>query len=211
LQDFSLARRTPTISGMRRLVLALAILALAPGTAGASSSGGTAPVVADWPGGADPAATQPAPSPGSPAAPGPVGTVSGAMARLAGAIARAPRRAPAAVRLMIAAGNALQDKPYRYGGGHEDFVDEAYDCSGTVSYALHAAGVLDAPVDSTGLMTWGEEGPGRWVSIYANPDHAFMVIAGLRLDTSGSGGRGPRWNREERDLEGFEVRHPPGL
>jgi peptidoglycan hydrolase len=111
----------------------------------------------------------------------------------------------------IRAGNKLQDKPYRYGGGHRSFADSAYDCSGTVSFALHGAGLLDAPLASGGLMTWGRAHRGRWITVYANAGHAYMVIAGLRLDTSGSGGRGPRWQTAGRSSASFVARHPRGF
>jgi hypothetical protein len=112
---------------------------------------------------------------------------------------------------VIAAANLLQGLPYRFGGGHRSFQDTAYDCSGTVSFALHGAGLLAAPLDSTGLAAFGLPGPGRWITIYANKGHAFMVVAGLRLDTSGTGGSGPRWRLEPRSYAGFVARHPAGL
>jgi hypothetical protein len=130
-------------------------------------------------------------------------------ATLAGTIARAPRGAPRAVRLAIAAANQLQTFPYRFGGGHAAFKDTAYDCSGTVSYMLHGAGLLASPLDSTGLMTWGVPGPGRWITVYANARHAYAVVAGLRLDTAG--GPGPRWHAPARSAAGFTARHPAGL
>jgi hypothetical protein len=136
---------------------------------------------------------------------------TGRVATLAGGVARAPAGAPKAVRRAIAAGNRLQRKPYRYGGGHASFEDNGYDCSGAVSYVLHAAGLLDAPLDSTGLASWGRPWRGRWITVYANRGHAYAVIAGLRLDTSGTGGRGPRWQRAKRSSEGFVARHPAGL
>jgi hypothetical protein len=111
----------------------------------------------------------------------------------------------------IRAGNKLQNKPYRYGGGHKAFRDTAYDCSGTVSFALHAGKLLRAPLDSGSLMKWGVAGTGTWITVYANPGHTYVVIAGLRLDTSGTGGRGPRWQTVERDPAGFVARHPAGL
>ena len=121
----------------------------------------------------------------------------------------------------IWAGNLLQDKPYRWGGGHQPYVSgrtasyqpEGFDCSGTVSFVLHAAGLLDAPRDSTGLMSFGQPGPGKWFEIYAHGSHAFIEIAGLRLDTSGSRARGggPRWRKEDRSSDGYAVRHPEGL
>jgi hypothetical protein len=132
-------------------------------------------------------------------------------ARLVHGVAYAPPDAPRAVVRAIRAGNKLQDKPYRYGGGHRSFVDTAYDCSGTVSFALHGGGLLKAPLASGGLMTWGRAHRGRWITVYANAGHAYMVIAGLRLDTSGTGGSGPRWQTVQRDRTGFVARHPAGL
>jgi hypothetical protein len=126
-------------------------------------------------------------------------------------VAYAPAGAPRAVVRAIRAGNKLQDKPYLYGGGHRSFVDTAYDCSGSVSFALHGAKLLSSPLPSGALMTWGVAGVGRWITVYANGGHAYMVIAGLRLDTSGTGGNGPRWQVEQRDSTGFVARHPARL
>jgi septal ring factor EnvC (AmiA/AmiB activator) len=121
--------------------------------------------------------------------------------------ATAPADAPEAVKGAIAAANAISDTPYIYGGGHGSFESAGYDCSGAVSYALHGGGLLSSPLDSTGFMTWGEGGPGSWITVYSNPGHAFVVIAGLRFDTSG--GAGPRW-QGPRDPAGFVATHPPG-
>jgi peptidoglycan hydrolase CwlO-like protein len=121
--------------------------------------------------------------------------------------ATAPADAPQAVKDAIAAANAITNAPYVYGGGHGSFESSGYDCSGSVSYALHGGGWLSAPLDSTGFMTWGEPGPGNWITVYANPGHAYAVIAGLRFDTSGAP---PRWQTEPRDPAGFVAVHPPG-
>ncbi|HLM50569.1 MAG TPA: hypothetical protein VK279_08470 [Solirubrobacteraceae bacterium] len=127
-------------------------------------------------------------------------------------LAAVPSSAPAMVRDIIAAGNKIALLPYRYGGGHtKDFRDTAYDCSASISYALAAAGLLDEPLASTGFMDWGSPGRGKWVTIYANAGHAFMVVAGLRFDTSGRGDNGTRWQAAPRNAGGFVVRHPPGL
>lgn len=124
----------------------------------------------------------------------------------------APSGAPPAVAEAIAGGNAIARFPYRFGGGHGSFVDNAYDCSGSVSYALAAAGLLDAPLASGELMRWGERGPGEWITLYANAGHAFMEVAGVRFDTSGRGGRrGSRWQNAARSTDGFVARHWPGL
>jgi peptidoglycan hydrolase-like protein with peptidoglycan-binding domain len=117
---------------------------------------------------------------------------------------------PSAISRAIAAANAIATKPYRYGGGHGSFNDTGYDCSGSVSYVLHAAGVLSSPLDSTALMSYGAPGPGRYITIYANSGHAFMTINGRRFDT-GYGGEGNRWASGSRPTSGFVVRHPPGL
>jgi cell wall-associated NlpC family hydrolase len=128
-----------------------------------------------------------------------------------GLTAMVPAAAPPQVRDAIAAANRIVGKPYRWGGGHARVEDDAYDCSGTVSYALMGAGLLRGPLDSTGLKRFGEAGPGPWITVYANADHTYAVIAGLRLDTSGTGGQGPRWQVAGRSDRGFVVRHPAGL
>jgi cell wall-associated NlpC family hydrolase len=126
--------------------------------------------------------------------------------------AKVPEGAPPAVAAIIGSANAIARFPYVYGGGHGSFVDTAYDCSGSVSYALAGAGLLDAPLTSGGLADWGEPGPGRWITIYANEGHVYMTVAGARYDTSGrSGVFGSRWQPEMRSGKGFKVVHPPGL
>jgi peptidoglycan hydrolase CwlO-like protein len=123
--------------------------------------------------------------------------------------ASAPASAPAAVQEVIAAGNAIATTPYIWGGGHGSFESEGYDCSGAVSYALHGGGFLESPLDSTGLETWGEPGPGQWITVYANAGHTWMVVAGIAFDTVG--GPGPRWHDPWVDSpEGFVARHPAG-
>ena len=126
-------------------------------------------------------------------------------------LAVAPAAAPAAVKAMIAAGNRIHDKPYKYGGGHAKWNDSGYDCSGSMSFVLHAAGLLSRALDSTGFMRWGEAGKGQWVTNYANPGHSYMVIAGLRFDTSGTSSDGSRWDTAMRSSRGYTVRHPAGL
>ncbi len=128
-----------------------------------------------------------------------------------GGLAQAPAGAPAAVAQVIAAGNAIAGLPYVYGGGHSGFRASAYDCSGSVSYALAAAGLVSSPLNSTGFMGWGESGPGQWITVYANAGHAFMVVGGWRFDTSALPGGGTRWTRGMRGTAGFVARHPPGL
>ena len=139
-------------------------------------------------------------------------------AKIVNGIAVAPKGAPPQVVKAIRAGNRIVRKPYKYGGGHARVEDSGYDCSGTVSYALRGAGLLRSPLDSSSLMSWGLGGKGRWMTVYTNPGHAFLVIAGLRLDTGyRSGrvrgthpGRGPRWDLP-RPTTGFKARHPSGL
>jgi Putative peptidoglycan binding domain len=118
---------------------------------------------------------------------------------------------PLRVRRAIHAGDRIAFKPYRLGGGHGSFRDSAYDCSGTVSYVLHGAGALSSPLDSGALMSYGRPGPGRWITVYANPGHAFMVVNGRRFDTSMRGRGGSRWSSRMRSTAGYVVRHPPGL
>jgi cell wall-associated NlpC family hydrolase len=127
-------------------------------------------------------------------------------------LAQAPSNAPQTVRAVIAGGNSIADFPYVWGGGHGSFQDSGYDCSGSVSYALAAAGLLDRPLASGPFMKYGEPGRGKWITIYSNPGHMFMVVGGLRFDTSGrSGKRGSRWQAAPRSFNGFVARHPPGL
>ncbi len=126
-------------------------------------------------------------------------------------IALPPIEAPQAVRQIIEAGNSIARSPYLWGGGHGKWLDKGYDCSGSVSYALASAGLLNAPLDSGRLMGWGKPGPGKWVTIYTNPGHVFLVVAGVRFDTSGTRSTGSRWQKSMRAGGGFVARHPPGL
>lgn len=119
-----------------------------------------------------------------------------------------PEGAPKRVRRAIRFANRIRDTRYEWGGGHGSFEDDGYDCSGAVSYALHGGRLLDSPLDSSGLMRWGERGRGRWITVYANRGHTYAVIAGLRWDTSG--GPGPRWHADPRSAGGYAVRHPAG-
>ncbi len=128
--------------------------------------------------------------------------------------ATAPADAPQQVKDVIAAANAIRDKPYLWGGGHGSFEASGYDCSGAVSYALHGGGFLDSPLDSTGFMSWGEPGVGNWITVYANSGHAYAVIAGLRWDTSDSGGDGPSWadySSSWEQSQSFTATHPAGF
>ncbi|HKG02369.1 MAG TPA: hypothetical protein VKB03_04260 [Conexibacter sp.] len=140
------------------------------------------------------------------------GIPSGSTAALTGdGLAVAPLAAPAVVQSVIQAGNQIARLPYRYGGGHSTWVDTAYDCSASISFAFAAAGMISAPMVSGDLAHWGEPGPGRWITIYANGGHTFMFVAGLRFDTSGLSATGSRWQTNTRNTAGFAVRHPPGL
>ncbi len=112
---------------------------------------------------------------------------------------------------MVAGGDEIATLPYRYGGGHRSFVDTAYDCSGSVSFVLHAAGLLENTETSGELMSYGLPGPGRWVTIYSNPAHVFMVILGRRFDTADQTRDGSRWHDTMRSTDGFVVRHPAAL
>ncbi len=112
---------------------------------------------------------------------------------------------------MIAAGDEIATRPYVWGGGHGSFTSEGYDCSGSVSYALHGGGLLSSPEDSTGLESYGEPGPGQFITIYANSEHAFMVVDGKRFDTVALAETGTRWSGSMTSTAGFVARHPAGL
>ena len=162
------------------------------------------------------------------AAPKPTGPASGALERhdapsainggtktataLDNGVALPPLEAPTAVLKIIEAGNAIARTPYKWGGGHGRFLDTGYDCSGSVSFALYAAGLIEGPRDSGGLMSWGKAGPGKWVTIFSSPGHVYMEVAGIRFDTSGARATGSRWQNDLRGgRPGFVARHPPGL
>ena len=126
--------------------------------------------------------------------------------------ALAPLDAPPVVRRVIAAANRIRNHPYLWGGGHGRWWDRGYDCSGAVSYALRGGALLDSPLSSGPMMSWGAPGAGRWITVYANAGHAYAVIAGLRWDTSGNrSGTGPSWHEEPAGSRGFVARHPVGL
>jgi hypothetical protein len=136
----------------------------------------------------------------------------GRTALLRNGIAYAPKSAPAAVKRALAAGNRLQGKPYKWGGGHASQDDSGYDCSGTVSYVLREAGLMRGSLPSTGYFKYGKKGEGRWITLYIRKGHVFLTVAGLRLDTGGPGNRtGPRWKPETRQSIGHVMRHPAGL
>jgi cell wall-associated NlpC family hydrolase len=131
-------------------------------------------------------------------------------ATLVGDRAVLPANAPPALRGVVAAANQIKDRPYSYGGGHGSFTSSGYDCSGSVSYALHGGNLLSSPLASGSFEDWGEPGEGRAITVYANGGHAYAVIAGLRWDTSGTGDSGPSWHTDMRSSEGFVARHPSG-
>jgi cell wall-associated NlpC family hydrolase len=192
--------------------LVAALLVVVPGRADADTNGGTSYQPSSpsktpkkhngSPRGGTAAQAQ---AQGSPPSPVPTATVGD------DGLAVAPAGAPPAVAALIAAGNVIASTPYRYGGGHGSFDDTAYDCSGSVSYALHGAGLLDATLDSTALAKWGVAGAGTWITIYANKTHTYLIVAGLRFDTSGARAAGTRWQAAPRSSKGFKVRHPDGL
>jgi hypothetical protein len=143
--------------------------------------------------------------------------VAGSVAKIVSGVAYAPSAAPIQVQRVIWAGNAIRLKPYKYGGGHAVWSDTGYDCSGSVSYVLHAAGLLRVSKDSSDFMRWGQSGVGQWITVYTNPGHAFVEIAGIRLDTSNEGdphaarGSGPRWRPLLLATSGYIARHLVGL
>ena len=130
---------------------------------------------------------------------------------LGNGVALPPLEAPEEVKQIIEAGNIIARSPYVWGGGHGKWLDTGYDCSGSVSFALAAAGLLNGPLASGPLMSWGKPGPGKWVTIYSSPGHVFMYVAGIRFDTSNSRVTGSRWGNDLRSTAGFVARHPEGL
>jgi cell wall-associated NlpC family hydrolase len=196
-----------------RSTLAVALVAMAfPTVALGQDQGGTSP------------AEQPSQAPSSPtggreygtADPAYHPTVEGSVAQIVDGVAFAPTLAPPAVQQAIWAANQIVGKPYIRGGGHNrTFKSAGYDCSGTVSFALHGGGLLRRARDSSSFMRYGAAGVGQWITIYTNPAHAYMTIAGIRLDTSAaddpSGLRGPRWRPLRPTNRGFKIRHPVGL
>ncbi len=156
----------------------------------------------------DPAVAAPEPAAPAPAPSGGTSTLN------SDGSATPPADAPPQVVAAIEAANQIRDYPYVWGGGHGSFEDSGYDCSGAVSYALNGGGFLSSPLDSTGLSYWGESGEGSWITVYANSGHTYVVIAGLRWDTSGTGGSGPSWSTSldgYLDPSAYTVRHPAGF
>jgi hypothetical protein len=138
--------------------------------------------------------------------------IPGRTATLENGYAVAPPTAPSQVRKAIDAGNELVGSPYRYGGGHQNFYDTAYDCSGAVSFVLHSIGRMNTPTPSKELRVYGESGTGRWITVYAGQRHSFLVVAGLRFDTGyGAGEHGPQWLTRSRPADEFVMRHPGGM
>lgn len=136
----------------------------------------------------------------------------GRSAVLRGGRAYAPRNAPAEVKRAVAAANRIVGMPYKWGGGHARLNDTGYDCSGSVSYVLRNAGLMEDQMPSKGFLRYGAKGYGKWITIYARNGHVFMTIAGLRFDTQGQARKdGPKWRVENRSARGHVVRHPPGF
>jgi len=187
--------------------------------ASASATGGAAPSSAPAPSVTGTIPTELTSGDGMTSASGPTVRpqllVPGSNARFVNGLAAAPMNAPVSVQEIIWAGNEVIGLPYIYGGGHGSFTDNGYDCSGTVSFALHGAALLKTPEDSSEFESWGSHGPGRWIAIFSNPGHAYMTVAGLRLDTSAAddpaGLQGPRWRPLRVGNGGYRVRHPLGL
>lgn len=194
-----------TLSRKRRLAVAgiTTVCVLAIAVPAAAQTGGSGP-----PGSTTTTTTTPTPAP--------VGPPGKAKIRKDGT-AVAPADAPSQIQAAIAAANAIHTLPYRWGGGHRTFFDSGYDCSGAVSYVLHAAGLISSPMTSGSLASsWGVPGKGRWITVYGNASHAYMVIAGKRFDTSSGGdrwnqGSGPRWRKKKRKPLGFTGKYYPGF
>lgn len=139
-------------------------------------------------------------------------TVSGKKAKLRKGRAIPPAAAPRRIQRVIRAANKIRNKPYKWGGGHGRWRDSGYDCSGAVSFALHGGRLLARPRASGGLAKWKRRGKGKWLTVYANGSHAYMIVAGLRFDTSMTPGNGPGWSRKKRSTPGkFVKRHAPGF
>jgi cell wall-associated NlpC family hydrolase len=197
----TIAKRAALLAAICTLLAALAVAAVcATGRAWAQPYGGISAVSPE------PIPPVPTTPPTATAPTGPTGTAALVRGR-----AIAPVDAPGAVKRVVAAANRIRTKPYIWGGGHGRWWDSGYDCSGAVSFALHGGELIDSPLPSGPMESWGAPGPGRWITVYANAGHAFAVIAGLRWDTSGdTSGTGPRWHPDMASSAGFLARHPPG-
>jgi hypothetical protein len=206
----------------RLFISTLAVLAFAGAPEALAAGGGGAPAGSTGATGAAPTenANTGGAGLGLPAAPKSTPlhpTVAGSKAKIINGVAYAPSWAPMQVQRAIWAGDRIRRKPYIWGGGHGSFKAPGYDCSGAVSYVLHAAGLLTTPFDSTDFFSWGEKGLGRWITVYTNSGHAFMEIAGIRFDTSSEGefrplpgtwrGSGPRWRHLLLNTRAFRPRH----
>jgi hypothetical protein len=200
-----------TIATLAVFALAQTSNALAAGGGGSSAGATASPIVSGNTGGAG-LGLPPAPK-STLAHP----SVAGSRARIRNGVAYAPSWAPIQVQRAIWAGNQIRRKPYIWGGGHGSFTSSGYDCSGAVSYVLHAAGLLKTPYSSVDFFNWGKRGLGRWITVYTNSGHAFIEIAGIRLDTSSEGeerplpgtwrGSGPRWRHLLQNTGAFQPRH----
>ncbi|HEY4778850.1 MAG TPA: hypothetical protein VIH47_04580 [Solirubrobacterales bacterium] len=197
----TIAKRAALLAAICTFLAALAVATVcATGRAWAQPYGGISAVSPE----PSPPPTTTPPAPTQPT--GPIGTAALVRGR-----AIPPVDAPGAVKRVVAAANRIRTKPYVWGGGHGRWWDGGYDCSGAVSFALHGGELIDSPLPSGPMESWGSPGPGRWITVYANAGHAFAVIAGLRWDTSGdSSGTGPRWHPDMASSAGFVARHPPG-
>ncbi len=203
------------VPGIALFALAVPATALGAGGTGLTSAGAkshsTKKVRSAANGGAG--INGPASAPGTLAHP----TVVGDTAKIVNGVAYAPSYAPVQVKQAIWAGNQIRTKPYIFGGGHGKWNDAGYDCSGSVSYVLHAAGLLKTSEASGDLESWGQQGAGQWITVYANGGHAFIEIAGIRLDTSAEqdpnppSGTGPRWRPLMDSTNGYMARHPATL
>lgn len=218
------SRALLTFGGAILAAAAVTTPAVADGTGGASAPPGNGSPQQPAPSGAqDPSSSSPTAGPPGSAPYAPAGTspeparlvVPGKVAKIVNGIAAAPASAPPAVQDAIWTANAIVGRPYVYGGGHGAFQASGYDCSGSVSYALHGGGLLSAPMDSSELETFGAAGKGHWITVFANGGHTYMNVAGIRLDTSSAGDRsgkkGPRWRHLRRSNAGYTKRHPAGL
>jgi hypothetical protein len=212
----------------RYLLPVFALLALTGATQASAASGGSGLATGTQPGTGTQPTTGTSTGGSSPAGNGGAGVgapntrastpaqpiVQGAQAKIIHGVAYAPSYAPIQVQRLIWAGNAIRLKPYVYGGGHGVWNDIGYDCSGSVSYVLHAAGLLKTSMDSSEFESWGQSGSGQWITVYTNPAHAFIQVAGIRLDTSAESdpnpppGSGPRWRPLMHSTAGFQSRHP---
>ncbi len=219
VHTFPVTSRTPSLAYKGPVYQRTAAGQVVPYVPATASQASVAPAgVSAATGGSAPAGAIAAPA--APATPtGPVAKpellVPGSTARYVGGLAAAPMSAPLAVQQIIWAGNQVIGLPYIFGGGHASFISSGYDCSGTVSFALHGASLIRTPEDSSEFMAWGSHGAGRWVAIFSNPEHAYMTVAGMRLDTSAaddpSNQQGPRWRPLRPENGGYTVRHPLGL